>query len=174
MDVKILYSTLLGISLALISCESKQPEKKVLENQANGPVKESTPAIDKGRLVKGLTLEQRISLIRSNVYGEGYAEQVRKYFPDLIKLDLIEGEGEQIPEGDIAVAPILFHYSKEADLTFAICAQDRNILVYPGELDHLPTYVEINRPSVWEIEHKDPKISIHPGYKKIIKKVRMR
>jgi len=69
-------------------------------------------------IIEGKTLEERITILETNLHTPGSAEQARKMFPDLDEIFVEDGSGSSFPSN---ILPFKYYYSEEAGKTISIC-----------------------------------------------------
>ena len=82
-------------------------------------------------IIEGKTLSERLSLLKSNLHGQGSGEEAKKYFPDFLEV-YVEEENPVFPQQFL---PFRYYYSEEADVTVNICDVDFTLFVCEGKLD---------------------------------------
>ena len=92
-------------------------------------------------LVNGKTTEERLNEAYTQLHQPGSSQHTLENFPDFEIVFVDEGDGSSFPDN---IYPFEYHYSKEADKTFSICAIHRTVFICDGKLDHLITDEEMN------------------------------
>jgi hypothetical protein len=94
----------------------------------------------RGGLVEGMTLYQRMTIIKKTLHDPGSGTIVKKLLPDLEEVFIDETAKERgFPE---RILPFRYYYSPEANITVNICEVDRSVFICPGRLIH---QVEIDK-----------------------------
>lgn len=112
------------------------------ENILQGDSSVKTPEITamSQSIINGKTTAQRLEEAIAKLHQPGSGEHIRQNFPD-IKLVYTDPGDSSLPQ---EILPFEYYYSKEASVTFNICAPDLTIFVCDGKLDRKITEQDIN------------------------------